>query len=393
MMIEGRETIDSGRLLSYGMVGGGPGSFIGGVHRAAIGLEGCAQLVAGCFSRTEEKNRQTGAQWRLDPSRVYPTFMDMAKEEGRRPDRIDFVTITTPNHTHYDACKAFLEQGIHVMCEKPLTLTSAQALELRDLARKHDCLFCVAYAYTGHVMVREARNLIRRGDIGDVIVVMGEYPQDWLIDRLEDSQKQAAWRTDPKQAGISNCTGDIGSHIENMVHYMTGLHIQQLCASLDIIGEGRTLDTNAEMLLRFDNGARGSYWCSQVAIGNDNALKVRIFGTKGAIEFEQEKSNDLKVTFKGEPPRYYTRGAGYLTPEAAAYARTPTGHPEGYHEAYANLYADFTRAIRQKMAGEAVDESKVNYPTINMGISGVRFIESCVESARRGSVWVQVPND
>ena len=392
-MIEGRYAGDPGQILMYGMVGGGPGSFIGGVHRAAISLDGCGQLVAGCFSQSEDKNRQTGDQLRLDAERVYATFSDMARLEAAREDPIDFVVITTPNHSHYEACKAFLGQGIHVMCEKPLTVTAQQALHLKQLAREKDCLFAVAYAYTGHVMVREARNIIRNGDIGEVLVVMGEYPQDWLIDRLEIDQKQAAWRTDPAQAGSSNCTGDIGSHIENMVRYMTGLRIRQLCASLDIIGEGRTLDTNAEILLRFDNGARGSYWCSQVAIGNDNGLRVRIYGTKGAIEFDQEKSNYLKVTMKGEPPRYYSRGAGYMTPEAAAYARTPTGHPEGYHEAYANLYADFTRAIWQKLAGKPVDEAAVDYPTIDMGIDGVHFIESCVASSRQGAVWVDVPED
>ena len=392
-MIEGREAKTPGQMLRCGMVGGGPGSFIGGVHRAALGLDNSAQLVAGCFSGDGDKNRQTGAALRIADDRVYSDFETMARREGQRDDPIDFVIVTTPNSSHFAACKAFLEQGIHVMCEKPLTVTAAQALELRRLARERGCLFAVAYAYTGHVMVREARAIIRRGDIGDVLVVMGEYPQDWLIDRLEDNQKQAAWRTDPAQAGASNCTGDIGTHIENMVRYMTGLRIRQLCASLDIIGEDRTLDTNAEILLRFDNGARGSYWCSQVAIGNDNGLKVRIYGTKGAIEFDQEQSNYLKVTLKGQAPRTYSRGAGYLSPASAALARTPTGHPEGYHEAYANLYADFTRAIWQKIEGQDVDEADVDYPTLEMGIDGVRFIESCVASSRQGAVWIDVPQD
>ena len=389
-MIEGRKANDPGKTLRYGMVGGGPGSFIGGVHRAAIALEGSSLLAAGCFSQSPEKNILTGRQLRLDEDRVYATYQEMARAEAMREDRIDFVVITTPNSAHYPICQAFLEQGIHIMCEKPLTVTLEQALDLKRLASDKGCLFGVAYAYTGHVMVREARNLIRRGDIGEVMVVMGEYPQDWLVDQLELDQKQAAWRTDPSLAGSSNCTGDIGSHIENMVGFMTGLRIRQLCASLDIFGAGRSLDTNAEILLRFENGARGSYWCSQVAIGNDNGLRVRIYGTKGAIEFDQEKSNYLKVTFKGQPPQSYTRGAGYLTPEASAYARTPTGHPEGYHEAFANLYADFTRAIWQKIAGADVDEAAAGYPTIDMGIDGVRFIEKCVASSGQGAVWVDM---
>jgi len=389
-MIEGRKASDPGKILRYGMVGGGPGSFIGGVHRAAISLDGSGLLVAGCFSQSADKNELAGQQMRLDKTRVYATFQEMAEQEGKREDPIDFVVITTPNMSHYAACKAFLEQGIHVMCEKPLTTSLEQALELKRLAAARDCLFAVAYAYTGHVMVREARNIIRRGDIGEILVVMGEYPQDWLVDLIEAGQKQASWRTDPARAGLSNCTGDIGSHIENMVSYMTGLRLHQVCASLDIFGEGRKLDTNAEILLRFSNGARGSYWCSQVAIGNDNGLRVRIFGTRGAIEFDQEKSNDLKVTCKGKAPQYYSRGSGYLTDEASAYARTPAGHPEGYHEAYANLYTDFTRAIWQKLSGEPVNEADMGYPTIDMGIDGVRFIERCVKSSRQGAVWVDM---
>ena len=389
-MIEGKKGSDIGRILNYGMVGGGPGSFIGGVHRAAINLDGSGLLVAGCFAQDPAKNDLTGRQLRLAPARVYPDYRIMAAQEAARGDGIDFVVVTTPNRSHYPICKAFLEQGIPVMCEKPLTVSLNEALDLKRLAQANGCLFAVAYAYSGHVMAQEARRIIQRGDIGEIMVVMGEYPQDWLIDRLETDQKQAAWRTDPRQAGASNCTGDIGSHIEQMVSFMTGLRIRQLCASLDIFGEGRILDTNAEILLRFNNGARGSYWCSQVAIGNDNGLKLRIYGTKGAVEFEQEKSNYLKVTMKGQPPQYYSRGSGYLSAETAAAARTPTGHPEGYHEAFANLYAAFTRAIWRQRDGETVDEQQAGYPTIDMGIDGVRFIEKCVESSAKGAIWVDV---
>jgi predicted dehydrogenase len=390
-MIEGVTSQEHGKALRYGMVGGGPGSFIGGVHRAAINLGGKAVLVAGCFSDIKEEIEEAGRELRLDESRVYMSYGVMAEKEAQREDPIDFAVVAAPNRVHYGACKAFLEKGISVMCEKPLTIELTDALDLKRIAAAHGCLFGVAYVYTSHVMAKEARAIIQRGDIGDIRVVMGEYPQDWLVDLLEkEDQRQAAWRTDPKQAGKSNCVGDIGSHIENMVSYMTGLRIKRLCANLDVFGEGRTLDTNAEILLKFDNGASGSYWCSQIAIGYDNGLKVRIFGTKGAIEFVQEESNYLRVTKKDEPPRIYSRGRGYISPEAAAYSRIPAGHPEGYFEAFANLYDSFARALLKKQEGEKIDEKEFGYPTVDMGIDGMRFIEKCVESSKNGAIWVDV---
>jgi len=390
-MIEGKEFGQVGRQLRYGMIGGGPGSFIGGVHRGAINLEGAAVLVAGSFSSNTEQNRLAGLELRLDADRVYDNAQVMADAEARREDPVDFVVITAPNRVHFPASKAFLEKGISVMCEKPLTTSLAEALELKKIAAENGCLFGVAYAYAEHVMVKEARALIRRGEIGEVITVMGEYPQEWLIDTLEKTeQRQAAWRTDPNKAGISNCVGDIGTHIEHMVSYMTGLKIKKLCASLEVIGEGRSLDTNANILLRYDNGASGHYWCSQVAVGYDNGLRVRIFGTKGAIEFDQEKSNYLKVTKKGQPPQTYSRGNGYISPEAAAFSRVPSGHPEGYHDAFANLYRAFAAAVTLKQDGFAVDESQFDYPAIDEGIDGVRFIEKCVESSAKGAVWVDM---
>jgi predicted dehydrogenase len=389
-MIEGKAAVGSGRQLKYGMIGGGPGSFIGGVHRAAIALGGTAVLTAGCFSDIQEEIDQAGQELRLDPDRVYRNFAEMAEKEAAREDKIDFVVIVAPNRVHFGAAKAFLEKGFNVMCEKPLTVELEDALELKRLATKNGCLFSVSYAYSGHVMAKEARALIKRGEIGDVLVVMGEYPQEWLIDLLEknQNQRQAVWRTDPKLAGKSNCLGDIGTHIENMVSYMTGLRIKQVCASMDIFGEGRTLDTNTELLIRFENGARGSYWCSQVAIGYDNGLKIRIFGTKGSIEFDQEKCNYLKLTKKGQPPQMLSRGNGYILPEASAFSRIPSGHPEGYFEAYANIYKAYSQAIQKKLDGEAVDEADFDYPGIDMGIDGVRFIAKCVESNEKGSVWV-----
>ena len=390
-MIEGKKLGEAGRVLRYGMIGGGPGSFIGGVHRGAIKLEGAAELVAGCFSRKLEDNLAVGQDLGIPKERVYANYETMAQEEAKREDGIDFVVIAAQNMVHFAASKAFLENGINVMCEKPLTTNLSDALELKRIADANGCLFGVSYSYAFHVMVLEARERILRGEIGDVINVMGEYPQEWLIDLMEQSeQRQAAWRTDPQQAGLSNCVGDIGTHIEHMVSFMTGLKIRRLCAKLDVLGEGRKLDTNAHILLEYDNGASGHYWCSQVAVGYDNGLKVRIFGTKGAIEFVQEQSNYLRVTQKGCPPQTFSRGNGYITSQAAAFSRVPSGHPEGYHEAFANLYRAYCDAVRKKLDGIEINESEVFYPTLEAGIDGVRFITKCVESSGQGAVWVDM---
>lgn len=388
-MIEASKADGKKKILKYGMVGGGPESFIGVVHRAAIGLNGEGVLVAGSFSRSVDKNVQAGEAMGLEPDRVYKDFEEMAEKEGAREDKIDFVVITTPNMSHYPAAKAFLEKGIHVFCEKPLTVTLEDALSLKKLAQEKGCLFGVGYTYTGHVMAMEARELIKNGVIGDIITVVGEYPQEWLIESAENAgSRQAIWRTDPAQAGASNCIGDIGTHIESLVYFMTGLKIKKLCANLENIGEGRTLDTNSSVLIKYDNGASGNYWCSQVAVGYDNGLKVRIFGTKGAVEFDQERSNYLKVTLKGQPWQTYSRGSGYIAPAAASYSRLPSGHPEGYHDAFANIYKSYMAAVRDKLEGKAVNEADYDYPKIDMGVDGVRFITKCVESASKGAVWV-----
>jgi predicted dehydrogenase len=391
-MIEGRAVTDEGRILRYGMVGGGPDAFIGGVHRAAIAMNGTGTLVAGCFSRHQDKNEKSGRQLRLEPDRVYADFEEMAEKEAAREDKIDFVVICVPNTYHYAVAKAFLIRGFDIVCEKPLVTSLQDGLELQRLAKEHDCLFCVFFSYTGHLMAKEARALIRRGEIGEIMVVQGEFPQDWLVDLLEkeQGQKQASWRTDPAQTGITNCTGDLGSHVENMVSFMTGLRIKSLCAKLDIFGEGRILDTNSTVLIKYTNGASGCYWTSQVAIGNDNGLRVRIYGTKGSIEFEQDKCNYLKVTMKYGAPQTYARGGGYIVPEAAAFTRIPTGHPEGHFEAFANIYSSFTNALWKKLDGEKVIETEAGYPTIDMGIDGIRFLEKCVESSQKGSIWVDV---
>jgi len=369
------------------MIGGGPGSFIGGVHRASIALNGTAELVAGCFSRTRDKNEQTGRENGLDPARVYDSFEIMAQMESLREDKPDFVVVTAQNYAHYDACKAFLSKGFHVMCEKPLATTVNDALEIKKLAAENKCLVGVSYTYAGHVMVMEARNLIKRGEIGEALIVMGEYPQDWLIGMVDGaSHGISSWRLDPVITGGSNCVGDIGSHIEHTVSYMTGLRIKKLCAIMDRVGAGTVLENNAHILIKYENGATGTYWSSQVAIGNENALRVRIYGTEGAIEFDQENCNYLTLIKKGRPRQILSRGCEYLTPGAAAYNRIPPGHLEGHHVAFANLYVAFTNDIRRVLKGEA--PTYADYPGVDDGIDGVRFVEKCWESANNGNTWV-----
>lgn len=388
-MIESSKTDNNLRALSYGMVGGGEGSFIGDVHRKAAAFDGKCRLVAGCFSRDYDNTLRTGANYGIAPDRLYKSFEEMASAEASREDGIDFVSIVTPNYAHYAAAKAFLENGINVVCDKPLVFKVEEAEELVKLAKEKNLLFGVTYTYSGYPMVKQARELVKSGKIGDILVVMGEYPQDWLISNIEnDGQKQAAWRTDPNQAGVSNCFGDIGSHIENTVAYITGLKIKSLCAKLDIIGEGRTLDTNGSVMIKYDNGASGVYWASQVAIGNDNALRVRIFGTRGSIEWSQEDPNYLKVTYAGQPAQIFSRGHGYL--DAAAANRIPPGHPEGYYEAFANIYSKFADALTKKKAKEALNGSDLDFPDAEAGLEGVKFINSCVKSSKEGSVWIDL---
>ena len=391
IVIEGKDTGSAGRKLRFGMVGGGPGAFIGDVHRKAAMFDGKAELVAGVFSRKYENTIATGKSLGLDESRLYRDFEEMARQEAAREDGIDFVSIVTPNYAHYAVAKGFLENGIHVVCDKPFTFKVEEAEELARMAREKGLLIAVTYTYTGYPMVKHAREMIRRGDIGEIRVISAEYLQGWLATPLEATgQKQASWRTDPTQSGVSNCVGDIGSHIENLVSYVTGLKIKSLCANLDIFGENRTLDDNAEILVRYEGGATGVYHCSQVAIGHDNDLRVRIFGTKGSIEWAQESPNYLKVAYLGQPVQVLSRGEGYLYPQAARLSRIPSGHPEGYYEAFANIYSTFASALLKIKAGETPAAEDLDFPSAEAGVAGVRFINKCVESSKKGSVWVEV---
>ena len=388
-MIEGQESGTYVSRLKYGMVGGGQGSFIGDVHRKAIAMDGHAVLAAGCFSQGFDNTLSTGRMLGLDETRLYRTFAEMMAAEGAREDKIDFVVIVTPNDSHYPIARSALEQGIHVVCDKPLATSSREAEAMDRQARDRDLLFCVTYAYAAYPMVKHMRAMVANGDLGEIRFVHGEYPQEWLATPLEKTgQKQSLWRTDPSRAGISNCVGDIGSHIENMVAYVTGLEIERLCARLDRIGEDRVLDDNASVLIDYVGGARGIYWSSQIAIGHDNGFRIRVYGTKGAFEWVQESPNYLKFSSLDRPVQILSRGRDDMYPRAQGLSRTPSGHPEGYFEAFANLYSTYIPALAKKIAGVELAGDELDFPGAADGIRGVRYIEKCVESSEKGAVWV-----
>ncbi|MCX5970902.1 MAG: Gfo/Idh/MocA family oxidoreductase [Coprothermobacterota bacterium] len=384
---------DQRECLSYGMVGGSSGSFIGPIHRTAMAMNNQARLVAGSFSQAFERTLETGRELGLDPERTYPDFLTMAEREGSRIDRIDFVVIAVPNHLHFPVAKAFLQQGIDVICEKPLTFSMEEANELVRLTRESHLQFMVAYTYTGYPMVREARSLVTSGALGSIRVVAAEYPQGWLTDPIErngvggGANPQAFWRTDPRYSGISGCVGDIGTHVENLVHFITGLEIDKLAARLEIMVPGRLLDDNAYMMLRYKGGASGSYWSSQVAIGEENGLRIRVYGEKGALSWSHENPNILRFQKKGEPVQILTRGSGYLSPEAARFVRVPAGHPEGYFEAFANLFRSFCNVLIARKEGRPSDLLDT-FPTVEDGARGVKFITDAVQSSQRDSAWV-----
>ena len=388
-MIEQSISAKESVKLRYGMVGGGQGAFIGDVHRKSIARDGLAEIVAGCFSRSPENTMATGKALGLSHDRCYKIFEEMAESEAKRSDKIDFAVIVTPNNAHYAAAKAFLSRGIHVVCDKPLAFEVSEAQELAELSKKNKLLFCVTYTYTGYPTVKQIREMIKRGEIGEIRFVNAEYPQEWLATPTEKGDsKQAKWRTDPKLAGKSNCTGDIGSHIENTVSYMTNLKIKSLCARLDKIVEGRVLDDNSSVMLEYEGGAKGIYWSSQIAVGYDNALKVRIFGSKGTIQWDQEKPNYFEVFKIGQPNQIWSRGKEIFYPHAQSYSRIPSGHPEGYFEALSNIYKTYIGALVKTIAGQTPDEADRDFPGADMGIDGVKFISKCVESSEKGAVWV-----
>ena len=372
--------------LTYAMIGGGIGAFIGEVHRRAISLDDRARLVAGALSSTPEKSKLSAEQLGLDPDRSYGSYEELFEQESKRDDRVDFVSIVTPNDTHYMIAKMALEHGFHVVLDKPATHTSEQAQELAELARRHGLVCCVTYNYTGYPMVRQARAMIQSGELGNIRKVYAEYHQGWLANDLEASgQKQAAWRVDPKRAGLGGALGDIGTHAENLVGFVTGLEIESVYANLNSFVPGRLLDDDASVMMRFTNGAHGVLTASQVCIGEGNGLTLRIHGDKGSIWWRQETPDELRVAMLDENPVTYTRGGPGLHEVASISARIPQGHPEGYLEAFGNIYRGAIDAIIAKREG--VDPSRMAQliPSIEDGERGVRFVERCVESAKKNA--------
>lgn len=389
MTIEGKIEQRAARIR-LGMVGGGVDAFIGGVHRIAARLDDKFELVAGALSATPERSLLSGAALGLDPRRTYGDFKEMAIRESRLKNGIEAVSIVTPNHLHFPAAREFLKRGIHVICDKPLTSTLNDAKKLARLVERSNALFVLTHNYTGYPMVRHARELVRAGELGTIRLVQAEYAQDWLAEPIElTGQKQAAWRTDPMRSGAGGATGDIGTHAYNLAEFVTGLRLEAIAADVHTLVPGRQVDDNAHVLLRFEGGAKGMLWCSQVAIGEENGLKLRVYGTKGGLEWAQENPNYLDLSKLGEPRRRVTRAGYGVGADAARASRIPSGHPEGYLEAFANIYSEAAAVINAKKTGTPPDP-KVLYPTVHDGVRGVAFVETCVASSRRNGAWVKV---
>ncbi|MEZ2408338.1 putative dehydrogenase [Bosea sp. OAE752] len=390
MVIEAGRQTGHGHRIRLGMVGGGQGAFIGGVHRIAARLDDRYELVAGALSSEPERAKASARELGLAEERAYGSYEEMAKAEAARPDGIEAVSIVTPNHMHAPVARAFLKAGIHVICDKPLTTMLAEARDLAALVRESGRLFVVTHNYTGYPLVRQARALVASGALGTLRLVQVEYAQDWLTEKTEATgQKQAAWRTDPKQAGAGGALGDIGTHAYNLASFVTGLKLKELCAELTSFVEGRALDDDVQILLRFEGGAKGALWASQVAPGNENGLKLRVYGSKGGLEWAQENPNQLWFTPFGEPKRLLTRGGAGALSEAARVTRIPSGHPEGYLEGFATIYSEAADAIIAARGGAKPDPA-VTYPTVEDGLAGMAFIEAAVASSRAGGRWTSL---
>jgi predicted dehydrogenase len=390
MAIEGKGGGKLGRRLRLGMVGGGQGAFIGAVHRIAARLDDRYELVAGALSADPERAKASAAELGIAPERAYGSYPEMAEKEVARADAIDVVAIVTPNHVHHGPAKAFLEAGIHVICDKPMTTNLADALDLVETVRRTGLVFGLTHNYTGFPMVREARERVQAGELGKLRMVQVEYPQDWLTTRLEETgQKQAAWRTDPAQSG-GGAIGDIGSHAFNLAAFVTGLEAEQLCAELSTFVAGRKVDDNCNILLRYAGGARGMLWASQVAPGNDNALRLRVYGDKGGLAWHQEQPDFLELFPLGQPPRKIVRAQPSAGASAGRVTRIPPGHVEGYLEGFANLYSDCAEQIIARLEGREPDPGALLVPSVEDGARGVRFITAAIESSSRGAVWTDL---
>ena len=387
MTIEASRNETAAGRVRLGMVGGGQGAFIGAVHRIATRIDDQFELVAGALSSDPERASASAAELGLEPDRSYGSFAEMAEAEAARPDGIEAVAIVTPNHMHAPVAKAFLAAGIHVICDKPMTLTLAEAEELVADTEASGRLFILTHNYTGYPLVRQAREMVARGDLGELRLIQVEYAQDWLSLPLErEGSKQAEWRTDPACSGAGGAIGDIGTHAYNLACFVAGREAERLLADLTSFVPGRPLDDDVQILLRYPGGAKGMLWASQVAVGNENALRLRIYGTKGGLDWAQEDPNKLWFTRLGEPRQLLTRGGAGALPQAARVTRVPAGHPEGYLEGFATIYAEAARAIRAARASAAPEEG-VLYPTVRDGLAGMRFIAAAVASSRAGNVW------
>ena len=374
------------RRLRAGIVGGGLGAFVGSVHRIAAELDGQAQVVAGAMSSHSRTARESAGAWFLD--RAYTSYEDMAWSEAADKSGIDFVIIATPNDLHFPVAKAFLSSGIHVICDKPLALTVAEGEELASLVEAGTTLFALTHNYTGYPAVRQAREIVRGGQLGEIRKFMVEYTQDWLMEPLERrGNKQAAWRTDPARAGLSGCVGDIGTHAQNLLEFVTDRQVEALCADLSSVITGRRLDDDANILLRLRGGARGTLVCSQVACGDENRLSIRVYGSQAGLEWHQEEPNTLLYKRAGSPWERLRTGQSYLSPPAKAVTRMPAGHPEGYLEAFANIYRGFMQDVRRVELGQPPVR---DYPGVQEGLRGLRFIAQAVASSQAGSVWLNV---
>ncbi len=381
------------RKIRYGMVGGGRGAFIGAVHRIAANMDGQIELVCGAFSSDPEKSKASGADLFLPPSRSYASFEEMIRAEKALPadQRMDFISIVTPNHMHFPPAKLALENGFHVLSDKPATFDLGEARQLQEIVKKTGLLYGLTHNYTGYPLVKQAREMVHAGALGKIRKVVAEYPQGWLATRLEESgQKQAAWRTDPARSGAAGCVGDIGTHAENLAEYVTGLKIRELAADLTTFVEGRLLDDDANILLRFDNGAKGVLHCSQISVGEENNLNLRVYGEKGGLEWHQKEPNTLLVKWLDKPMEVYRTGNGYLGTAAASATRTPPAHPEGYLEAFANIYRNFASDIRARLEGTTPSDAALDYPKIEDGVRGMAFIEAVVASGKNNAAWTKI---
>ena len=380
------------RKLRMGMIGGGIGAFIGAVHRMAAGLDNEIELVCGAFSADPEKSRASGDQIKVAPDRTYGSYSEMIAREKALPAerRMDFVSIVTPNHVHFGPAALALRNGFHVICDKPMTFNLAEARKLEQLVKKTGLVFALTHIYTGYPLVKEAREMVKAGKLGKIRKIVVEYPQGWLATRIEaQGQKQASWRTDPKRSGACGCMGDIGTHAANLAEYITGLRIKELCADLTTFVPGRKLDDDGNVLLRFNNGARGVLYASQVSIGEENHITIRVYGEKGGVQWDQQEPNSLVVRWIDRPMEVLRTSVGPFTGNFASFnTRLPAGHPEGFIEAFANIYRNFALTIRCKIEGVKPKPEYLDFPTVSDGVRGMAFIDTLVESAKKGSRWV-----